>query len=333
MQFGGGYNWNITGPSYGTGAFENLELSQGFIGKKWSLGISDGVSYTPQAPTLGFTGIPGIGEPVATPSPNPPVVNPPILTLNTYSLGNSASASFNRRLNYAWSANMSGNYDLLIFPDGNGLDTDTTGANGGLSYRLSARDSLIGNYQFSKFTYPDYLFSFYTHSVFFGFTRQWSRRLSTDISAGPQWTSSSNSMLVPSSTGAAVNASVNYLYGFNKLSANYQRGVSAGGGYLIGSQTDSAGISYLRKFGNTSTLGFDFGYSRFSGLINNGVTNAKYGGAQATHQLGRNFQVFANYSAIAQSTSSQLPVNTLGTVIQIVGFGIGYSPRERGSTR
>jgi hypothetical protein len=60
----------------------------------------------------------------------------------------------------------------------------------------------------------------------------------------------------------------------------------------------------------------------------NGVINAKYGGAQATRKLGRYLTVFASYSAIDQSSSSSLPINVLNQLEQVIGFGIGYSPRE-----
>ena len=67
---------------------------------------------------------------------------------------------------------------------------------------------------------------------------------------------------------------------------------------------------------------------RTSGLINNGVNKLRVGGAQATRRLGRHFRAFANYTAIDQSSSSALPANTLSELVQVIGFGIGYSPRE-----
>jgi hypothetical protein len=67
------------------------------------------------------------------------------------------------------------------------------------------------------------------------------------------------------------------------------------------------------------------------------VTNARYGGAQATRKLGRYFNVFVNYTAIDQSSNLQIAVpnaplsynaNILNGMYQVIGFGIGYSPRE-----
>jgi hypothetical protein len=68
---------------------------------------------------------------------------------------------------------------------------------------------------------------------------------------------------------------------------------------------------------------------RTAGLGNNEVTNARYGGAQATRRLGRYFNLFANYTAIDQSSNIQNSANILNGMYQVIGFGIGYSPREK----
>lgn len=327
MNYGGGYNFTIAGPSYGKGLFQHLDLTQSVTGKEWNLTMGNDVSYTPEAPTLGFTGIPGIGEPVTTPTP--PIVTQSILTLNTLVLDNSSNATIERQLNYAWNMNLGGSYNLLRFPDGNGLDSGTAGATGGLSYRLSARDSLMGNYRFSKFTYPRFGFSFYTQTVFFGFQRVWTKKVSTDVTVGPQWTSSSSPSLVPSTQGVAVNAALTYRAGYNSFSTSYSRGINGGGGYLIGAESDTASANYSRLIDRALTLGFNAAYMRTAGLVNNGITGAKYGGAEATRRLGPYLSVFANYSLIDQSSSSLLPGNALGQRLQVVGFGLSYSPRQK----
>src|ERR1035438_5965488 len=35
MTYGGGYTWTISGPTYTTGLFQHLLLSQGFVYRKW----------------------------------------------------------------------------------------------------------------------------------------------------------------------------------------------------------------------------------------------------------------------------------------------------------
>ncbi len=71
-----------------------------------------------------------------------------------------------------------------------------TAANAGPTWRLDARNSLIGNYLYSQFNYPDYSFSLTTNAVTLGFEREWNRKITTNVSAGPQWLSSTESATV-----------------------------------------------------------------------------------------------------------------------------------------
>jgi hypothetical protein len=327
LNYGGGYTWTLAGPTYMTGLFQRLLLSQGIDWRRWKITVSDDVSYTPQAPTTGFSGIPGIGEPIGGAGPNPPS-DQSILTLKTHVVNNDANGNVEHDLNYATTLSAGASSVLLRYPDGNGLNINQLMANTELTRRLNARNSLTGTYMFSQFSYPDYGFSFQANSLLFGFKRSWNPKITSDISAGPEWKGSSNSAVVPSSTTVAANAAVRYKYRFVTASLTYIRAANNGGGYLFGAESDSVGANYTREFGRKLTIGLTGDYMRTSGLINNGVTNSKYGGAQATRLLGRHFTVFASYTAIDQSSSSQLPTNAITSLMQVIGFGISYSPRK-----
>ena len=328
MNYGGGYNWTISGPSYTSGLFQHLFLSQGIVWRKWNLTASDDVSYLPEAPTTGFSGIPGIGEPIGGTNPLLPPSTQLILTLNTHVVNNNVNVNLGHTLNYAAALSAGGSSTVLRYPDGNGLDTNTQMAHGELTWRLNARNSLTDTYMFSQFSYPAYNFSFVTNTGTFGFERVWNRKITTNISAGPQWTRSSDSTTVPPSLGITVNATANYQYRFDSASLAYSRGVYGGAGYLIGGESDIGRATFSRQFGRTLGIGIDGSYQRTAGLVNNGVTDARYGGVQATKQLGSHFSAFASYTAISQSSSSTLPANTLGQLMHVIAFGIGYSPRQ-----
>ena len=77
-------------------------------------------------------------------------------------------------------------------------------------------------------------------------------------------------------------------------------------------------------------VGVTASYMRTSSLFtgHNQLTNAKFAGVQASRQLGRYFSLFANYTAIDQSSSIQNSASILSGLYQVLGFGIGYSPRE-----
>ena len=334
LEYGGGYTWTISGPAYQTGVFQHLFLSQGFVWHKWNVTASDDVSYRPQAPLTGFSGIPGTGEPIGVTNPSPPS-SQSILTVDTHVVDNSATGEAEHQIGYATTLRAGGSYQLLRYPDGNGLNYDTQSADAGLDRRLNARNTLTASYVFSLFKYPDYDFSLMTNSGMFGFKRDWTRKISTEVSVGPQWTESPDSATPPLETGVAVNASATYHYRFQSASLNYTRGVNSGGGYLLGAESDAVTGDFSQDFGKNLTIGLSGAYRRTSGIENTilgqsgpEIIDSEYGGVQATRRLGRYLTFFAGYTAVQQSSPSGLPTNVLHGLEQVVNFGVGYSPRE-----
>jgi hypothetical protein len=335
LNFGGGYSWNIAGTSFGDGFFENLAVSQGIVGRKWNILVSDNVSYLNEAPVTGFSGVPGTGEPISGSNPSPPS-SQTIFTLNTRTVSNALSGQFEHSLNFATSLTLGGGSQWLRYPDGNGLDTNAQTASAGLTRRLNARSSLSGQYSFTDFSYPgDNLglpvSNFVTNAVFFGYQRQWNRRISTNVSVGPEWLASSNTAIVPSSTSVAGNATANYQSRFGSANLNFSRQVSGGGGYLAGAESDVLSGGFGREFEKKLTANLAGGYTRTSGLSNQASIGGKYGAAMATLRLSRYLTVFASYTATDQSTAStsSLPGNILPGLWQVISFGVGYSPREK----
>ncbi|MGD0730471.1 MAG: hypothetical protein ABR956_04350 [Terracidiphilus sp.] len=340
MDYGGGYSWNISGPSYGSGIFQHLTASQGLNWHKWNFNASDNVSYLPASATTGFTGVPGTGEPIGGPGTNPPT-DEGILTLHTPIVANDVSGSAGHRLGYATTISMGGGSDKIYFPDGNGIETSGESATVGLSRRLSARSSLTGSYAFSRYSYSEYVFSFMSNSVFAGFSRTWNRKLSTTVSAGPQWVGTLNGQTAlstttetpaaaaePIRTTFGANASASYHNRAFTGSLSYSRGTSGGSGYLLGQQSDSINANLAKTLGRKLNIGIDGSYQRIKGLEASGVVDAKFGGAQASYGLGRYLSTFASYTAVGQSSSATLPGNAISGLYQIISFGLSYSPRE-----
>lgn len=331
LNYAGGYTATLSGPSYGTGFFQHLFISQGISGRRWNVLASDDVSYTPESPTTGFSGIPGTGEPIAGSGPNPSS-SQSILALNTHAVSNVASGEFGYHLNYATTLNLGGSSNLLRYPDGNGLDTDGLQANAGLTRRLNARNSLSGQYIFSRYSYSSLSFNSDINTALFGYQRTWSPKLTTNVSVGPQWIGSSNSAFEPPSRTIAANAGINYQARSDSASLSYNRGASNGGGYLTVATVDSVTASFSRDFERDLTIGITGSYARTAGLQidDSGVTDARYGGVQATRRLGRYLNVFANYTTIDQSSSLALSQpNVLNQLYQVIGFGVAYSSRDR----
>jgi|CZKZ01.1.fsa_nt_gi hypothetical protein len=330
MDYAGGYNWTISGPAYQTGVFQRMYISQGINWHRWKLALHDDASYLPQSPTIGFSGVPGTGEPIGVINPNPnPSNSQSILTLNTHVIDNVAGGELERGLNFATSLTGGGSSELVRYPNGDGLNTNTETGIAKVKWRLNGRNSFLANYVISDYSYPDfYSINFLTNTTLIGFQHAWSRNFTTTATVGPSWINSADQTVVPSSRDVSVSAAATYQLRFTTASVSYGRGTNGGSGYLVGGEVDTVQGNFMHQFGLNSTVGLTGGYMRTAGLSNNGVTNSKFGEGQFTQQIGRRLIVFASYSGTDQTSTSNLPTNALGQLLQTVSFGVGYSPRE-----
>ena len=328
MQYAGGYTWTLSGPDYMTGQFHRMYLSQDLNLRRWKLLLSDNVAYLPQSATTGFSGIPGTGEIIGIPNPGSPS-NQTILALNTHMLTNTAQGQLEHAFSYATSLNVSGGSDYLFFPNGDGIETRSASGSGELARRLSARTTLSGRYVYTQFAYPGTVVEMHTNTAFVGIRRRATRNLDFAAYAGPQFVGSTVPKSIPPNTTFAVNANVNYVLRFANLNAFYSHTTNGGSGYLIGATTDNAQVNFSRLFGPNFELGVNGGYQGSAALNNSGVTNASFGGTQATWWVAPKMIVYANYTGMGQTSTSQLPGNVLSQTIHVISFGFGLSSREQ----
>jgi hypothetical protein len=328
LRYSGGYTWTLNGPSYSTGFFQRLAVQQQISGRKWEASLGDDVSYRPQSPTTGFSGIPGTGEPIG--APTPPTTSQAVLTLGTHALYNITTADVSRILTAAYSVSAGGAYDLLRFPDGNGLDTNTASAFGELTRRLSARHSLSGQYAYTQSNYPKTNFTFYTNAAMGIYERAWSRSLHTSIALGPEWINNSVPRVIPPSTMLSVNAVLNQQFRRQgSFSLNYRRGTSGGSGYMLGQKLDTVSGAYSRDFEHKFTTEMTAGYSRSTPLTQRGVLEYEFGGVQLYRHLGLHLSAFVNYTVMTQSANMALPDNVVRHPLQTISFGMTFEPLNR----
>jgi hypothetical protein len=223
----------------------------------------------------------------------------------------------------------------MRFPDGNGLDTDSVQANAQITRRLDARNSISGQYVYAHSSFPEYaILTMDTQSALFGYQRTWNRQLKTSVSVGPQWVRGSDSLLVPPSTNLAMNASANYSVRSTTAVVSYFRGTSGGTGEAseVGTHNDDVSGGITQLYGRNLTVSATGAYMRTQGLgvqsNQTVVTNTEFGGVSASRRLGRYFNVFANYTAIQQSSNYGLSANVVNGLSQVIGFGVAYSPRD-----
>src|SRR5450756_165064 len=70
LLYAGGLLYS-TFAAQGVSTFQSLSASQGLVMGRWAMGVSDSVSYLPQTPTIGLSGIPGVGDVGLQPTPDP----------------------------------------------------------------------------------------------------------------------------------------------------------------------------------------------------------------------------------------------------------------------
>jgi hypothetical protein len=347
MVYAGGL---LLGNQYGStvSTFQSLALSQGLVRGAWNFGISDSISYLPNSPTTGLSGVPGVGDlglqPIQGPSSGPAGG---ILTNNAVSISNYLGGNVERRLSALTSISGNGSWMILRFPNGNGLDNTQISGLVGLNHRLDPRDTISGNVSYSTFSYGSGIdLTVQTRGVNGVFQRVLSRTLAMNVSVGPQWINSSNSALVPSRVTVAADASL--IYGGKSTNANlsYMRGTNGGSGVQPGASSDSVTASVGRSYGPDWVASLSASYTHTSGLLapsalvgspelnallpyGGGSGNTVFGGAQVSRRLGESLSAFASYNLQHQSIGSTLASqNAFSGFTHTFGIGITFSPRS-----
>jgi hypothetical protein len=349
MVFSGGVAIGNQG-GQGTTTFWNVSASQGFVTRKWIFNISDSFNFLPQSPTTGLSGISGVGDLGAVPVPGPgegPAGG--VFSTAGNRIGNTLSGSVERQIDHATSISGTGSWSVLNFlGDTNNGNFDSTQISGtvALNRRLDKRssvsvDAVYSTYSYSgsgsEFAQPDVE----TRGINLSYQRLLSRSLSVSASAGPQWVSSSNSILIPSNLNLAVSASLGYSHRLTNASVSYSRGVNNGSGIVPGALTDTVTASLAHSYGRDWVASVSASYTHTSGLTLlttgvpgvpvNEVYDTVFGGAQVTRRISSHFSAYASYSV--QDQSNNLPAgvgarNALNGTSQTFGIGISYSPRS-----
>jgi len=326
LMYSGGYIMSVSGNESATGFFQHLAVSQGFALRHGFLSIRDDFGYYPQSPTTGFSGIPGAGG--ITGIPEPP--SEPILALNTLRIDNKASATISHSLNYFTSFSMMGNVETLRFPNGGGLSLNQIGARPQVSWRVNALNSVSVQYAYTRFNYIGGTLVMRTQSLQPGLARVWSRRISTNVSAGPEWVQSNEPTQLPSSVGIACNASATYTLRSMSAAVFYIRSVTAGAGLeqQVGEHNNDVAADFSKSFGKHTQLGASGAYRQTQRFLLPGTINGAFGGVSVTRHLGEYFTVSGSYTVLHQSSSITLPAGAVQGISNEFGFNLAYHPRK-----
>jgi len=346
MLFAGGVLFGQSGQ--GVTTYQNLMASQGYTRGKWNMQVTDSFSFLPQSPTVGISGIAGVGNvgtvPIQGPSGGPAGG---VLTYSGNRVANVISGNIERRFTGKTSISGSSSWSILHFLDQNaGLDTQSISAVVALNHRINLRNSVsvagvYTTYDTTGLNYnvPGYAtnnVTYTTKGVNLTYTRQLTRALSMDASAGPQWISSSAAPIVPDRLNAYVNTGLGYTLQLTNFALRYTHGVNAGSGAFAGAQADTVTASASHNFNREWAGSASFNFTRTTGLLvpNSGTSSnqaitTEYGTIQMMHAFTRTISGNASYSVQNQnSNNSQASSNTFQGIAHTVSFGVSWTPHS-----
>lgn len=333
--------------NYGTTFFQSLALSQGYLTRNWTFGVTDVVSYLPQSPTVGLSGIPGAGDLGPDPVTSPGVPSQAILTYNSNRVSNTVTGTASRRLSGRTSISGDSSYSTLHFFNDASFDSRQIVSDVNVDHTLDARTDIGAGVSYSIYNYDAVAHStFETRGINVHGSRRINRSLSVLASVGPQWINSSSNLGIPSRLTVAATASLTYTRQFGTFAASYTRGTNGGSGAVPGAFSDSLGGSFSRGFGINWSAALTGGYSRTTGLGSGLITDlaatgiandsrydSVFGGAQVNQRLTRSLSVFGSYTAFEQSysnvsASAALIPGALNGLVQSFAFGVSFYPHS-----
>lgn len=338
MIYSGGVLIGNSGSRQPSVFYQSLAFSQVATLGRWNFLFADSVSYLPQSPTIGLSGIPGVGDVGLNPVQVGDETGLGILSTYGPRVSNTASVTASRPITGSLSFQTGGTYTTLRYLGDtasslavNGLDTSSESGFVGLNYRIDARSSANANYNVSRSSFSGSPFTFISQGVNFGYNRQLSRRLTMFLSAGPQFTTSSYPGVSGSSLNLAASAGLSYAGKVLAQNLVYVRGVTNGSGVIPGATTDSLTYGVRRSFGRTWGLSGSVGYSRNRSLpLLSNVdfsSDAVTASGQVSRSLGRRFSAFGSYTIEDQKVgTNNTALNAFNGFYQVFAFGITFSP-------
>lgn len=318
--------------------FQNLSLSQSYKTKSWNFVGSDTISYLPDSPVGGLSGIPGVGDLGVTPVQPGGYLGSGILTNYDNRVSNIVGGTISRSLTGSTSLEGTGTYAIERFlgssvANDSSFDSNQVGASGGIQHRIDARNTIGASYTYSHFTYTGQPFSFTSNGVNLEYIRRISSKLTLDASAGPQW--STGTSFTTTTLNLAADISLSYLGERTSSSLMYARGTSAGAGVVEGALTDTVLFSTSRRLNAVWRAAASASYTRSQSLPNiiypPFTIDSEIASGQLSRGFGRNFSAYGSYTLENQSISGAVATGlTFSGLEQIFGVGVTYSP---GSSR
>lgn len=330
LLYSGGYLFGNT-PGQPNSTYQNLGVSQQINTKHVIVTVGDVVSYLPNAPVFGLSGIPGVGDIGTGPIGTGGIPTSSILTDYGRRVSNTASGSADLKLTASTDLNPYAAYTIERFVDA-GLDNNELDTGVSIDHRLNALNTVGAGFVYSKFSYlaPDNI-DIYTDEANVQYMHVFSRRVTFNASAGPEFTHSNNPALIPTRTDFAAGLSLTYMQERTQYMLSYSRGTNNGSGVLLGGVGDNVNFTATHKFTRKLSGSFSGNYAHNSSLAQTAGLKTTawtvFAGAQANYQFARYWSAFGSYNLEYQHTTGVFAANAFSGTAHILGFGVYFTPR------
>lgn len=342
LVFSGGHSFSESGQ--GSYSFLNLGFSQVANLGRWNFVLSDSVSYLPGTAIAGLSGVPGTGDLGVSPVQIAGDTGQGVLTNFSNRVSNVVSGSVQRQLTGKTSMSGSGSYSITRFLSGAvgsasnssaGLDNGSWTAGGGVSHQIDPRNSFGGNYSYSKSRYPGNnnlgvsTPTFVSQTASADYTHQFTRKLTVNAAAGPQWIS-----LGSATSGYSISlyADIAASYAGKAAGASlaFTRSSNSGYGVTGGAVSNSAFFNVSRTFAVVWRASATSSYARSSNLPLPGVApftiNTAVEAIQVSRAISRSISGYGSYTLEHQSLPTAPTADLFSGFSHVVSFGLTYSP-------
>lgn len=320
--------------SQGNEHFHTLNFSQAFDVNRWSFLLANDLNYSSQS-TYG-TGIPGAANIVSNPGEHiisPLVPAQDIFTFNNPRLSDTSVGQAQYRFSRRNSMTASVSYGLLHYLESSQMDNRQMGVSLGFDRKLSILSTLALKYSYQHFSYESLGPAMNTHAPQLMYERQFSSRMSAQISLGPELVSYAvagpNGFLRRTSVLGSGSASLSYQTRPFGMTLNYSRAVNGGSGVMNGGRSDTVSGSLSRGFGRQWHTAFSGGYTRTSGITQATKVNSRFAGTQVSRNLGRSLTLDFSYTMQSQSNGAvRRDLPGFSGIRHVFGIGFGWHTEQ-----
>ncbi len=338
LVYSGGYMYSVM-PGYPPNStYQNLAASQVVTTKNWTFVADDAISYMPESPTTGLSGIPGVGDIGIVPVQIGDEPARSVLTTYATQVANGLSGTALRKIGGNWSVDGSASWQILDFTGSQAqynINSDTATASIGPAYRIDARSSASASavYSYTNDTYQGTSFPFTTEAIMLQYQRQITQFLTVNVSVGPQrmYGTGAAELLIPAQMTVVGSAALSYTRRTTSASITFSRASNAGSGVMYGALTDTvAGVLQKQLSRNwvgalTASYSDNTALGQFAGVDDD--YDATYGGGQISRKMGRAWSAYFSYTAMTQTTNAPgASQSAFSGLMQDFAIGITYAP-------